>query len=175
MRVLIIEDEDSVRSSLADLLTISGFTVIDAENGTNGLQKAFAQQPDCVICDIMMPDLSGYDVITVLRAHPKTANTCIIGLSAKAEASAKLKAISLGANQYITKPYKSAELVESIQKSKSASNQYLSAPDALSRISVIHEIVKEKRAGIYHSILWEYADQMIATIREQLGQAGAQS
>ncbi|HEY9707952.1 MAG TPA: EAL domain-containing protein [Oculatellaceae cyanobacterium] len=113
-KILVIEDEQAIRLNLLKLLTAEGFQIFSADNGITGVQLAQAEQPDLIICDIMMPDLDGYGVLKALRQSPITATIPFIFLSAKAERSDWRQGMNLGADDYLTKPFTRAELLEAI-------------------------------------------------------------
>ncbi|EAW37291.1 GGDEF domain-containing response regulator [Lyngbya sp. PCC 8106] len=113
-KVLIIEDEDSIRENIAELLEIEDFEVETAANGIQGLETAKKTIPDLILCDVMMPKMDGYQVLTELRKHSETANTPFIFLTAKAERMDLRQGMNLGADDYLTKPCSSQELLEAI-------------------------------------------------------------
>lgn len=113
-KVLIIEDEDSIRENMAELLEMEDFEVETASNGMRGLEKAKNILPDLILCDVMMPKLDGYEVLTELRKRPETANIPFIFLTAKTERTDLRQGMNLGADDYLTKPCSSQELLEAI-------------------------------------------------------------
>lgn len=113
-KILVIEDTDPIRDSLIEMLRLEGFEVIGAANGQIGLQVAQEHQPDLILCDIMMPDLTGYNVLTALQANPLTATIPFIFLTAKADHLDVRYGMELGADDYLTKPCTSSELVRAI-------------------------------------------------------------
>ncbi len=113
-KILVIEDERSIRLNLLKLLSVEGFQTIGADNGSSGLQLAKAEQPDLIICDIMMPELDGYEVLRALQQNPVTATIPFIFLTAKADPSDWRQGMKLGADDYLTKPFTRAELLEAI-------------------------------------------------------------
>ncbi len=113
--VLIIEDETSMRANVAEYLTYEGFNVIEAENGLIGVQKAREYLPDVIICDVMMPELDGYGVLLQLRSDPATATIPFIFLTAKASRLAMRQGMELGADDYLTKPFLSQELISTVK------------------------------------------------------------
>ncbi|MCD8486081.1 MAG: EAL domain-containing protein [Desertifilum sp.] len=125
--ILVIEDEQAIRSNMLKLLTLSGFQAIGAENGRMGVQMAQVYLPDLVLCDIMMPDLDGYEVLNTLRQQPETAMIPFIFLSAKAERSDLRYGMNLGADDYVTKPFTSRELLEAI-KARLAKQETVTQP-----------------------------------------------
>lgn len=114
-KVLLIEDDIVLRENTAELLEISGFEVITASDGKVGLNKVKQNLPDVIICDIMMPELDGYEVLDRLSKHNKTKYIPFIFLSAKTEHSDVRKGMNLGADDYITKPFTEDDLVSAIK------------------------------------------------------------
>jgi len=113
-KILIIEDEETVRANILELLTARNFNAIAAENGSIGVQMALSFLPDLIICDVMMPELDGYGVIKALRQNSLTATIPFIFLTAKADKSDLRAGMSLGADDYLTKPFRSRELLQAI-------------------------------------------------------------
>jgi CheY-like chemotaxis protein len=115
-KILVIEDEGETRNMLLESLEAEGFEVLDAENGRIGIQKLQEVLPDLVICDIIMPELDGYGVLTALLQNPVTAEIPFIFLSAKTAEEERYYGIELGANDYLTKPCTTENLLEAIAK-----------------------------------------------------------
>lgn len=113
-KILVIEDEPPVRNNLLILLKAEGFDALAAVDGLAGLQLAQTHLPDLILCDIMMPNLDGYGVITALRSSPETASIPFIFLSAKADRSDLRQGMELGADDYLTKPFTRVELLGAI-------------------------------------------------------------
>ncbi|MDT4938596.1 MAG: two-component system, OmpR family, operon response regulator KdpE [Pseudonocardiales bacterium] len=107
-RVLIVEDERALRRALAMNLTARGYDVTEAENGTRALAAAAAVEPDVVVLDLGLPDITGLEVIKGIRAY---GSTPIIVLSARTGTSDKVAALDLGADDYVTKPFSIDELL----------------------------------------------------------------
>jgi EAL domain-containing protein (putative c-di-GMP-specific phosphodiesterase class I)/CheY-like chemotaxis protein len=112
--ILVIEDELAVRENLLELLDAEGFKTVSAPNGQIGIQKAIAEVPDLILCDMMMPEVDGYGVLTNLREEPTTATIPFIFLTAKSAKSDFRQGMDLGADDYITKPFTRAELLSAI-------------------------------------------------------------
>jgi anti-anti-sigma factor len=112
--ILAIEDEPKIRENIQEILELEGFNVLTAENGKIGMQLALEHHPDLIICDVMMPELDGYDVLVTLRQDPSTIKIPFIFLSAKAAKADFRKGMSLGADDYLTKPFTPRELREAI-------------------------------------------------------------
>jgi two-component system, sensor histidine kinase and response regulator len=113
--ILAIEDETKIRENIQEILELEGFDVLTAENGRIGVQLAQDHHPDLIICDVMMPELDGYDVLVALRQDPSTVKIPFIFLSAKATKADFRKGMSLGADDYLTKPFTPSELREAIE------------------------------------------------------------
>ena len=113
-KVLVIEDNAESRDTFLDTLEAEGFEAICAKNGRIGVQIAREQLPDVVICDIMMPELDGFGVLSALRQNPVTAIIPFIFLTAKATRLELRQGMLSGADDYLTKPSTPEELLEAI-------------------------------------------------------------
>lgn len=127
--ILVIEDDTDTRNLFLAVLEAKGFDCIAAENGVMGIQKAQKYLPDLIICDIMMPDMDGYDVLNALRQDPLTAIIPFIFLTGKNDKAALRKGMELGADDYITKPSTIEEILKAIaiRLEKQAMLRYLYA------------------------------------------------
>lgn len=114
-KILIIEDNPDVRENVAEILELSGYEVLTAENGKIGVQLASKEEPNLIICDVMMPELDGFGVLHILGKNPKTASIPFIFLTAKAEKVDFRKGMNLGADDYITKPFDDVELLDAVE------------------------------------------------------------
>ena len=110
-KILVIEDEQDICLNILKALEYEGFEAIGAENGRSGVQLAKQHLPDLVICDILMPELSGYGVLIELRRNQQTASIPFIFLTAKTGQEDFQKGIQLGADAYLTKPFDIEELL----------------------------------------------------------------
>jgi CRP-like cAMP-binding protein/CheY-like chemotaxis protein len=113
-KILLIEDNEDVRENTAEILELSNYKVIVAENGKIGVEKALEFLPDLIICDIMMPVLDGYGVLHAVLKNETIKNTPFIFLTAKTERSDFRKGMELGADDYITKPFSGTELLNAV-------------------------------------------------------------
>ncbi|MBS1752285.1 MAG: response regulator [Bacteroidetes bacterium] len=113
-KILLIEDNDDIRSNTAEILELSNYNVIVAENGKTGVQRAIENKPDLIICDIMMPELDGYGVLHAIKKNDDIKNTPFIFLTAKTERSDFRKGMEMGADDYITKPFTGTELLDAV-------------------------------------------------------------
>lgn len=113
-KILVIEDEGPVRNNLIELLEAEDFAAVGAENGRVGVQLAGEQLPDLILCDVMMPELDGYGVLAQLRDDPRTATIPLIFLTARAEMSDLRQGMTLGADDYLIKPFTRDDLLHAI-------------------------------------------------------------
>ena len=114
-KILIIEDNQSIRENTAEILELAGYEVCTAENGKAGIQKALDNKPDLIICDIMMPELDGFGVLNIVQRNPELNNIPFIFLTARAEGSDFRKGMGSGADDYIAKPFSPTDLLHSIE------------------------------------------------------------
>ena len=113
-KILLIEDELFVRENIVDLLEAEDFEVFSTENGILGILWAQENQPDLVICDVMMPEISGHDVLEEMREIPETTLTPFIFLTAMSDKGDIRHGMELGADDYLTKPFTRDELLNAI-------------------------------------------------------------
>jgi two-component system response regulator RegX3 len=111
-RVLVIEDEESFRDALKFMLSREGFDVILAPNGADGMKLFDSMNPDLVLLDLMLPEVSGTDVCKYIRTK---SNTPVIMLTAKDTEIDKVVGLELGADDYVTKPFSTRELLARIK------------------------------------------------------------
>lgn len=111
--ILLIEDNHDVRENTAEILELSGYKVITASNGKEGVELAQTKIPDLIICDIMMPELDGYEVLRILKKSSSTATIPFIFLTAKGESSDRQQ--SIDADAYVTKPFDDKNLLSTIE------------------------------------------------------------
>jgi len=113
-QILVIEDDAVASTLMLKLLKAEAFDVLVANDGSTGVKLALAYEPDLIICDIMMPEFDGYEVLQQLREQSATASIPFIFLSAKADRTDLRQGMELGADDYLTKPFKRAELLGAI-------------------------------------------------------------
>lgn len=115
IKLLIIEDDIVLRDNTAELLELLNYDVIKAANGKDGLRLARTHLPHIIVCDIMMPEMDGYEVLQQLSKNKKTKFIPFIFLSAKTEHQDIRKGMNMGADDYITKPFTEDELLSAIK------------------------------------------------------------
>ena len=113
-KILIIEDNEHVRENTAEILEFANYKVLKAQNGKIGVEKAKEELPDVILCDIMMPELDGFEVLNLLNQNSKTSHIPFIFLTAKSEKRDMRKGMNLGADDYLTKPFTENELLDAI-------------------------------------------------------------
>lgn len=113
MVVLIVDDEQSIRSLVRKLLG-DIYIVLDAADGNEAVEVALKQKPDMILMDILMPNMSGYAALRVIKSKPATKKIPVVMLTGLASESDKKLAKQMGADGYITKPFSSAEIKRTI-------------------------------------------------------------
>jgi CRP/FNR family transcriptional regulator, polysaccharide utilization system transcription regulator len=111
----VIEDNLAVRENIEEILTLAGYNVLGCSNGLDGVRQINTFNPHLILCDIMMPELDGYGVLKILNTNPSWSQIPVIVLTAKAEKIDFRKGMSLGASDYITKPFDDEDLLASIE------------------------------------------------------------
>lgn len=114
-KILIIEDESSIRELISNILTLHNFDPLEASNGQKGLQLAQQTLPDLILCDVMMPKMDGFEVLSHLQNQTETATIPFIFLTAKSEGKHIREGMQLGADDYLVKPFTEKDLIQSIQ------------------------------------------------------------
>ena len=142
-RILVIDDQQDVRENIAELLELSNYEVDSAQNGKVGVKKALTVPPHLILCDIMMPEMDGYEVLYLLSKNPSTSSLPFIFLTAKAEKSDFRRGMNMGADDYITKPFEAMDLLGAIERR-------LRKYGELSQVSDVEELVQH--ASKYHNI-----------------------
>lgn len=114
-KILLIEDNPDIRENTSEILALAGYDVSTAENGKIGVDIAQRLKPDLIICDIMMPELDGYGVLHILNKNSETSSIPFIFLTAKTEKTDIRKGMTLGADDYLTKPFDDTDLLNAIE------------------------------------------------------------
>lgn len=114
-KVLIIEDETTVRENLVELLTAEGYQAIEAKDGEEGVSLAWDLLPDLILCDISMPRMDGLGVLSRISRDPATATIPFIFLTARVEREDLRRGMSLGADDFITKPFTIDEVLSAVE------------------------------------------------------------
>ncbi len=155
-KILLIEDNPEMRENTTEILELANYEVVTATNGKEGVKLAQQEQPDLVICDIMMPELDGYGVLHMLGKDDHTAGIPFIFLTAKAERTDQRKGMTMGADDYLTKPYDDVELLNAVevrlQKSERLRAGFSRTAEGLDAFmqqvrgtDALHKLTEEKR------------------------------
>ena len=110
-RVLVVDDEPDIVALVAYHLAKAGYRVTTAGSGTEALDSARRERPSLIVLDLMLPGMSGYEVLEQLRASDATRDVAVLMLTARREDSDRIQGLSLGADDYLTKPFSPQELV----------------------------------------------------------------
>lgn len=111
-KILVIEDEKNIRDTISDILVLSGYEVECVANGKHGLNKAIEMKPDLVLCDVMMPELDGWQTVKAFRLNPELYCTPFVFMSALSTMRDFRNGMNLGADDYIAKPFDIKELLQ---------------------------------------------------------------
>src|SRR5262245_11215136 len=114
-RILVVEDQEDLRGVLRDLLTGSGYAVLEAADGQAGIATTKSDRPDLILMDIQMPVLDGYEATRQIKADPDFKSTPIIAVSSFAMKGDEEKARAAGCDHYVTKPYSPLQLLRTIR------------------------------------------------------------
>ena len=115
-RILVVDDQEDNRRILRDLLTNSGFEVIQAETGEQAVALAEAQTPDLILMDIQLPGIDGYEATRRIKAKPALRATPLIVVTSYALSGDEAKALVAGANAYVSKPFSPRALLAKIRE-----------------------------------------------------------
>ena len=122
-KVLIIEDEKNIRETIKEILELNDYQIATAENGLIGIAKALQFKPDLIVCDVMMPEMDGFETLKNIRAINDISNTPFVFLTAKTETRGFREGMNSGADDFLNKPFNTQELLEVIKLRISKSNQ----------------------------------------------------
>ena len=146
-KILVIEDDRSVRTGIVDLLTEAGYEVSNAENGAQGISQAKAYLPDLIISDILMPGIDGYMVFSELQKDIVTCGIPFIFLSAKTDTNDVRYAMNLGVDDYLTKPYKATDLISAV-RSRLSKRNYIDKKFELMHTNIATSLPHELRTPL---------------------------
>ncbi len=110
-RILVVDDEPDITALAAYHLARAGYRVSTAASGTEGLASAIEERPDLMVLDLMLPGISGFEVLRRMRGRPDTATMGVILLTARRDEADRIEGLSLGADDYVVKPFSPEELV----------------------------------------------------------------
>jgi DNA-binding response OmpR family regulator len=122
-KILIIEDEKNIRDTIMEILELNDYETAIAENGLIGIAKALQFKPDLIVCDVMMPEMDGFETLKNIRAINEISNTPFVFLTAKTETRDFREGMNSGADDFLNKPFNTQELLKVIQLRITKSNQ----------------------------------------------------
>ncbi len=149
--LLVVDDIPANVRVLADMLTFSGYRVVTAGGGREGLEKVASEKPDLVLLDVMMPDMNGYEVCAAIRAEPASAMLPVVMVTALDAGQERVKGIEAGADDFLTKPVNRHELLARVK--------------SLLRVKAYHDTIELQRAE-----LKSLNAGLEARVAEQVGQ-----
>ena len=114
-KILVIEDEANIRQEVMAWLRFEGYAAIGAENGRAGLAAVRQEAPNLILCDVAMPEMSGHEVLSEVRAGANSGQIPFIFLTAAADREAIRRAMESGADDYLTKPFTHAEVLNAVR------------------------------------------------------------
>ena len=156
-KLLLIEDENTLRENIAELLCIKGYQVASAVDGRQGLSQALLAPPDLIICDILMPNLNGYELLEIVRKTPALVRIPFIFLTAKSETTDIRQGMNQGADDYLTKPTAITDLIKAIESRLLHRKQWMiTAPG-----------VTENHPANYLATIGVYTDKGNTTLRTE--------
>ncbi len=178
--ILVIEDHEGIREGICDMLHMAGFDVSEAKTGLQGRELALAEDPDLILCDVMLPELDGFRLVEQLRQMPAFKLTPIIFMSSKIEDEARRHGMRLGADDYLVKPLKHDDLLDTIYTRLERLEVIRTAQDArlnaartaflrmvshelrtpLINISMIQEIFNRQLANLTHEQMQDFLDSL---------------
>jgi DNA-binding response OmpR family regulator len=145
IKILIVDDDPSVCSSIERVLRPEGYCIQSANSGAEAIQKAQAQGPDLVLLDIAMPGLDGLELCRRLRDNPSTAITPIVMVTARYEEEVVASAIESGADDYIVKPFQPQDLKETIRHVLSLARRGLLSCQLKHNLRLLKEKVRRRQ------------------------------
>ena len=113
--ILVAEDQQTIRSLIEYKLRNSGYTVVSVEDGAAALKKAVELKPDLVLLDVMMPLMTGFEVLAALKQNEETKRIPVLLVTAQSKEDEVLKGLELGADDYVTKPFSPNELAARVK------------------------------------------------------------
>lgn len=129
-RLLLIDDDPNLILLVKDYLEFRGYEVVTAENGREALEVLESEVPDMIICDVMMPEMDGYQLVSNIRQDPKTSWIPVLFLSAKGQSQDRVKGLNIGADVYMVKPFEPEELVAQVESSLKQASRLIQHKDA---------------------------------------------
>lgn len=128
-KILVVDDEHLIREQIISFLSPDGYEIIEATNGEEGIKQAIAQEPDLILCDVMMPKMDGYQFLERLYYYPPMRRIPFIFLTALADFEYMREGMNLGADDYLTKPFNRQDLIDAIETRLLKQQEYIEAAE----------------------------------------------
>lgn len=161
-KILVIEDEHTLRRDIVEMLFFEGYEVFEAENGLEGIQQAQQHHPDLIICDIMMPELDGYEVLEELRRDFHTQTIPFIFLTASTDRQDQRRGMDEGADDFLTKPFNVDTLLNTIRMRLEKHDEIIRRGRAEVSSAIILALPHELRTPL--TVILGFADIIMADI-----------
>ena len=165
-KILVVEDETPLLENILSILRYEGFETIGAENGLIGLQLAYEHMPDLIVSDVMMPELSGYELLAELRQDLTTAAIPFIFLTAKSETEDRRKGMNLGADDYLAKPFSQTDLLAAVrtQLEKRATLETRQLRNFAQKLVTVHDSERRDLADKLHNDISQLLSSLKLTL-----------
>lgn len=169
--ILLVEDDPALALGLVDSLEFEGFAVIHAKTGAEAVEHAQARSPDCIILDLMLPDMNGYEICKRIREGDGVVP--ILMLTARSQEADKIRGLDVGADDYVTKPFSVGELVARIRALFRRANRGTQPPhESPFRVgeAIVDPASQELQRGAERHQLSFYEVELIKLLHERAGQ-----
>ncbi len=147
-KVLVVEDEEAIRTLIERFLASGGYSVVSTSNPTHALELARRNTPDLVLCDIAMPGLDGYGVLKALQSDPATARCPVVFLTAQREFTERVRAFRFGVVDYMTKPFTRDLLLKKVERVLQGLGERPGVRTEGSVATLMHDVQREARSGV---------------------------
>ena len=146
-KILVVDDDHFNLTLMRELCESSGYRVVDAKDGEEALKRTEEERPDLLLLDVMMPKLDGFQVCAQLRRNPATRDIPVILVTAMNDMDSKIRGMELGADDYVTKPFKLFELQTRIRAALTLRRYRIQLADAERRLAELHLVDEESGIG----------------------------
>ncbi|MEO0540337.1 MAG: response regulator [Cyanobacteria bacterium P01_A01_bin.105] len=169
-KILVIEDEAQVRENLKEILQLNGFTTITADSGFKALPLIKEHFPNLILCDVMMPGLSGHEVLEKVRQDEAVAAIPFVFLTAKADPHDLRQGMNMGADDYLTKPFEAKELLDAVQSrlNRCSSVQQAATTQAEANQHLTHALNDSQRQMTDTQKIADLKDELLGKISAEL-------
>jgi len=169
-KLLIIEDEAQVRENIKEILELNGYTVLTAEGGLQALPLLKEHFPDLILCDVMMPGLSGHDVLSQVRQQDDIAAIPFVFLTAKADHRDLREGMNLGADDYLAKPFEAKDLLDAVRSrlDHRSTVQKVATAQAEQNQTLNHALTKSQRQMAETQKIADIKDELLGKISAEL-------